>query len=479
MANLSALFYLVFSAVTLSLMGLSKAQADLQTDPKVTQSRDPIAVQTKVVPTHSGVQVAPLTIAESVQQALDKNPDVLTARAAVDQTDANFHLAISKVFPTIGATAQANYVKNSPLLAPDVVFGGQPYNQYQAYLNVNQPLYQGGAILAGYGYSKKDREIKKYALYVQERTTTESVIEAFYSVLLNQRLKQILDDTYSLDLEITKIGERYFKIGRAQKIDLLQLQTETALLPAQIAQAQSNMETSAYSLAVLLRDLNTTQIRVTGELVAPDPKWVRSLLATKMKELPEVSEARTQVDQFEDTKQIDLATYYPSANIVGQIGRNAYSKTDLLDNNATSWTIGLQLNIPIFSGLASIYTKDSLVAQEHQLEFAEAKTSDTVSANQINTEKNLTVAETQLSTGEEAARYGRESLKEAQKDWKLATINYTQYQTSEQAYLTAETTLYNAKYNYIVSVAKYFEAVGVPIEKLVAELDRLSKVSTR
>jgi outer membrane protein len=416
-----------------------------------------------------------LTISNSVQQALDKNPDVLTAREQLNQTESEFRLAIAKVFPTIAGQVDGSYAKNSPLLSSNVLFGGDTYNQYQVDLTLNQPLWDGGAIAAGYHYATKDREIKQYALEVQERTTTESVIETFYTVLLNQRLYEIYKQNYAFDKEILGITERYFKIGRAQKIDLLQVQTQTALMPPQISTAEAAMVTSAATLAQLLRDLNVNNLRVKGSLVAPDAKWVKSMLTQKMTELPEISEIRRQVDQLGDTRDIDLAPFNPQLAFVGQIGRTAYSKTDLLDDNATNWTLGLQLNIPIFQGLTSVYTRQNLASQQKQLEYTETKTADTVSSNEIQTEKNYKVAEDTLKSTEEAAAYGRESLNEAKRDWKLALISYTQYQTSEQAYLTAEIGYYQAKYNYIVAVAKYFEAVGVPIHFLVEKLDTLSQ----
>ena len=97
-----------------------------------------------------------------------------------------------------------------------------------------------------------------------------------------------------------------------------------------------------------------------------------------------------------------------------------------------------------------------------------------MSVNQIQTEKNMNTAQTSLETSRIAAGFGRESLVEAEKQYRLNTINYTQYQTSLQAYLTSETGYYQAKYNYIVAVGQYFVAVGIPLGKLVDELETLS-----
>jgi outer membrane protein TolC len=414
-----------------------------------------------------------MTIKTAVQHALDRNPDILKSREAVNQAGYDYRTAIAKVFPTISANATGDYQKDSSLLNyPN--FGGNAYNQYQVFFSLNQPVYQGGAIMAGFRYANDNREIQRYSAQVTERTTTESVIEGFYSVLLNERLYLILKNTYDVDKEILNIGNRYYKIGRDQKLDVLQLQTQLATLVPQIAQAKNQIEISAASLATLLRDLDMTQIRVQGELVAPDPQWVKKMLEKKMKELPEVTQARIQVEQSEEYRTIQLAQYWPTLNVVGQMGKVAYAKTDLLQDAATSWQIGLTLSVPIFSGLASLSQRNSLASQTKQLEYAETKTGDTVSVNQIQTEKNFYTAQTALETSKVAADLGKQSLVEAEKQFKLATINYTQYQTSLLAYLTAETSYYQSKYNYIAAVAQYFDAVGVPIGNLVEELDRLS-----
>ena len=236
-----------------------------------------------------------------------------------------------RFFPTIGATANGNYEKDSSLLNyPN--FGGTAYNQYQVFFTLDQPVYQGGAILAGFKYAKENRDIQNYAAQVQERTTTESVIEGFYSVLLNERLHQILKYTYDVDKEILSIGNRYYKIGRDMKLDVLQLQTQLATLVPQIAQAKNQIEVSAASLATLLRDLDAPQLRVQGQLVAPDPKWVHEMLAKKMPELPEVTQARVAVEQSEDNRTIQMAQYWPKLDVIGNMGvslmpRRTFCKT--------------------------------------------------------------------------------------------------------------------------------------------------------
>jgi outer membrane protein len=415
---------------------------------------------------------APLTVQEAVKEALDQNPDVRIARDALTQSRANTSFAISKALPALNAQVNANYLKSSSA-STNPPFGGNPYNQYTALLALTQPLYD-GAIWAGYKYSQKDEAIKSLNLEVAERTLTQQVLEAFYSILFEERQLHILQDTLKVDEETLAVGQRYFKIGRAQKIDVLQLQTQTALLVPQIAQMEDLMRTNAATLAQLLRKLDANSLRIKGALATPDSAWVKEIIKKRKAELPEVVAARETVEQFGYNRDITMAAYWPKLDILGQMQRQAYTKRDLIDGNNTSWSIGLQLNIPLFAGLGSFRQREALAAQEHQLELTETKTADTVSVSQIQTERDLQVAQTTLETSKLAAMYGRESLKEAQRTYRLQTINYLQYQSSAQAYLTSETGYFQAKYNYIIALAKYFNAIGVPPSELVAKLEELS-----
>jgi outer membrane protein TolC len=415
----------------------------------------------------------PFTIDLAIQQSLERNPEVQKYRERITEDHSAFSYAIAKVFPTIGFQGNSNYLKN-PASETGSLFGGEAYNQYSLLLNFNQPLWDGGALLAGYKYAKKDLEIRQKDLEVQERTTELSVLQAFYGVVLNQHLYQILKDDYDVQKEVLNIVDRYFRIGRAQKLDVLQQKTLVASLPPQIAQADDQLKTAASQLAALLRELSSEGIRVQGTLADPDLSWVQATRNKYRTELPEITRSREAIAQFDDTTDVQMAPNNPSLSLLGNYGRNSYTKTDLLDDNNTSWTVGLQLSIPIFSGLSSIYQKKVLASQRIEMEKDDISLNDTQASLEIQTEKNVEVAKSQLDQNKLAAQYGKESLAEADKDWRIATINYTQYQTSQQAYLTAETNYYQSQYNYIIAIANYFAAVGTPLDHLIDELTRLS-----
>jgi outer membrane protein len=420
--------------------------------------------------------IPPFTIQDAMTRALEKNPSVLSAREAEVQDEANIKFAYTKLFPVVNGTLVAAHNKSETLNSTNPLFQGSPYNEYTAGLTLTQPLYS-GALFPGVRYAEKDLKIKRYAEEIQERTTEESVVEAFYSVLENERLLRLYKEAQKVNEDILVVAKRYERIGRAQKLDVLQVQTQVAQLTPTIAQAEDAMRTAAAQLATLIRSLDANAIRLQGAFVVPQVDWVKKMVGQNKKELPDVLQARETVNQYEDTRAITMATYWPTLNFVATTQRDGYSKQDLTNSDATSWGMSLQLNVPIFAGLGSFKQDEVLASQERQLELAETSTADTVSVNQIQTEHDFEAAVKTLESSKLAADYGIETLKEAQRTYRLQMINYLQFQTSEQAFLTAQEAYIQAKYNYIVTLSKYFNAMGVPDSLLIAKLDELTKTA--
>jgi HAE1 family hydrophobic/amphiphilic exporter-1 len=429
-----------------------------------------LALTAPVETTNGGLS---LSIQSAVQYALDRNPDVLSGREAIEQDNKNIKYAITQVFPTINATGSALKEKDAVLENNGASFGGNAYNTYTIIGKLTQPLWDGGAILAGLSYANKDKQIKQKNLEITERTVTLSVLQAFYSVILNRENRDILNQTLKVEQQSLVTTDHYYKIGRAQLLDVLQSKTNLALLLPQIATAENQMKAQASQLVSLLHENQAKSVNLVGSLEAIDMPSVMELLPLK-KELPEISVARLTINQFDDTITETLAPNWPSANIQASYGRDSNVKSDLFNDYATQWTVGLYVTVPIFSGLSSVYQRQALLSQQQQLRYTEQKTLDTLSYNQVQSERDLDTALANLKSSKSAADLGAASLKEAQREYRLQTINYLQLLSTQQTYLQAESSYVQAEYNYISGIANYFVASGIPLTRLLDILETKS-----
>jgi outer membrane protein len=410
----------------------------------------------------------PLTVGDAVDRAIQANQNVLYYRERIDEADSGISYAKSSIFPVLNGVVTGEREKDAVNLG-SAKFGGSAYNNYSAQITLVQPLYRAGLISGGIGVAEKEKAIRTEDLETTERDLTLSVIEAFYTVLESEQLTQFVKQTLDVEQESLSTAQEYFRIGRGQLIDVLQIKTQIALLYPQLASAENTTKNSAAQLTALLHAGQTSNLNLSGDLNPVKTQEIAKLVATK-KELPEITRNKELISQFDDTIKVQMSVNYPSLNIIGGIGRTAYTQSDLFNDYSTGWSIGLQLNIPLFSGLSSIFQRHVLARQAGELEYQYHYLLDTLSSNQVQAERNLDTAATVLQSSQSAAEFSAASLREAQRDFRLQTISYLQLLTSQQSYLQAESSYVQAKYSYIDSVAKYFVATGIPISGLVTVL---------
>ena len=411
-----------------------------------------------------------LTVSSAVKTALERNPTVIAAQEKLIEQDGNRSYAFAQIFPTVSSTLSTVHRKDAVNTA-NPAFGGEAYNTYAADIKGTQPIFVAGALSAGLDSAKLSREMSDLDLEITQRNLSVSVIQLFYTVILNQEKLGILIRTQEVDRELLKTTEQRFKIGRSQLVDVLQIKTTHALLDAQIADAKNQVETAAAALASALGEREASQVTVTGSLEPPQIlSFSKKIQEPRGFRIPEFEKVKKQEAQFNDTRTITLAPSLPSVSATGDIGRTAFLKSDLFNSYSTAWTVGLEVNIPIFSGLSSLAQRRILASQSTQLDIGESLLRDHISLAQIQATKNLETSRADILSSEVALDLAKQSLAESKKDYRLATIDLLHYLASEQNLLTAETAWRTAQYNHIVSLAQFMSASGYPVSELIAAL---------
>ena len=412
-----------------------------------------------------------LTVGTAVQTALERNPTVLTAREKLIEQDGNKSFAFAQIFPTVSSSL-STYHRKDAVNVSNPAFGGEAYNTYTADLKGTQPLFVAGALSAGLESAKLGREMSDIDLEIAQRDLSVSVIQLFYTIILNQEKLGILIRTQNVDHELLITTQQRYKIGRSQLVDVLQIKTTSALLDAQIADAKNQVETAAAALASALGEREASQVTVKGSLEPPQIlAYSKKVQEPRGFRIPEFEKVKKQEAQFADTRTITLAPSLPSISASGDINRAAFLKSDLFNPYSTAWSVGLQLEIPIFSGLSSLAQRRILASQATQLDIGESLLRDQISLAQVQATKNLETSRADILSSEVALDLAKQSLVESKKDYRLATIDLLHYLASEQNLLTAETAWRTAQYNHIVSLAQFMSASGYPVSELITALD--------
>lgn len=414
---------------------------------------------------------APLIgIRAAVESARSKNPLYRETKEQMVQAELQVPITRANILPVVSATGTAQYQK-AAANGNQVLFGGDPYNSYGAGLKVTQPLFVVGS-LSAIESSKKSYEISKLNSEISERDLTNNVIQSYYQLVLNNLNVQTLLRQEKIVKESLSTASQRERTGRGQLLDVLQVKTQIALLQAQIAAARNQVEVSAATLANYLGEFQRQQFRVIGSLDAPPIEVIDKQVNLGKYHLPELEKNILSLAQIEDQKQILLGQQLPKLMANGSYGYTSYKKSDIFDDTSLAWMVGLELDIPIFSGFSYIYQKRSLLSQQSQLEIDKTNVENQLTLQQVSSRKNLESAQQSMISGEEALKLAIASSNEARRQYRLATIDFLQLLTVEQSYVTAESTLNQNKFNYIQALANYFVASGQDLNQLIGFLER-------
>jgi OMF family outer membrane factor len=151
---------------------------------------------------------------------------------------------------------------------------------YLASLELTQPIYSGGALMAGIQFGKRGVEYAVQTKLASKQKTARKIIERYLSV---SELKQLLEAANNHLVRLKKYAEttgRYAKIGRSREIDNLQSQVNVELSDQDTQALKKQLADSSLQLAAELQ----TQIEPQDIQTLPEEIKKVSLPQLKFRE---------------------------------------------------------------------------------------------------------------------------------------------------------------------------------------------------
>lgn len=410
-----------------------------------------------------------LSLRHAIQTSLEENGSFAQTKEKEKEADFNISVSRSVYLPNLSAQGALNKQKdaeNNPLL----IARKNSYNQYSLNLHLNQLLYQHGS-LATVSSAEKLRDIALLNTSIARRDLSNNIIQTYFQITLNSRNIRTLTEQRNVVTESLKTAERRQRAGSGRLIDVLQIKTQLALLDGQIVSAQNLLDESRTTLANFLGNSYAQNFIIPDTLEAPSIAELDSLIAKKPAEIPEVQRDDIAISQIDDQRKTLWGQNLPYLNLVGNYAFTSFKDDTLFEQPANSWLIGLQLTIPLFSGLSTVYQNRALLSSQLQLKLERRFIQDQFALQQINSKKNLENAYNSIQTGQIALRLAKESLTEAKKNYLRGTIDYLQYLSIQQQLVVAEQSLNSSKYSYIVAIGNYYASQGQDMMDLVTLLE--------
>lgn len=438
----------------------------------------------------------PLALADAVARALDVGEEVRLADAQLEATDAQVTVARAAGLPQLRLNSGYTQVlENARANIVGAVFG-QNYN-YNGNVNLSQPLFQGGRVVAGLRAARNARLAGRESITEVRAQLAVDVQRAYLDAQAADRLVAIQDTNLAVSDARVRQLEQLARGGRAARFDVLRARVERANLEPLAVQARNDRELAYVQLQRLLnlpadRPLRlTTQVptdsasvaRVLARAVAdttgaaaraPEGRaLVRSAAAVVEARRAAVGVARAdRLPSVSGFVQFGVLALPSSAAFPTRLGQTSSAfcppgspATRVCQNNGffQDRSVGLTVSWPLFDGLR---TRGNIELAESQARTAELQLAQTREQAAVE----AATARAALRRAGTLATAQRQTVAEATEAFRLAELRFarglgTQLEVTDAqfALLTAQTNALRATYDVYLAAADLARATGQPI----------------
>ena len=431
-----------------------------------------------------------LTLEESIEIAKQSNLTLQAAEQNLKAAEAQVRAARAGLLPRITASGNYTYFKDiqksviqaeggfgfpmpgeemngmSPPSADnesdliELEFGA--HHNAQGTINLTQPIFAWGRYYYGYqaadlNYQAIQRDVD--AAYNQLRL---DVSEAFYGTLVVQEFVRVAQQSVSLVEEQLAIAEMSLEAGAATSFDVLRAKVQLANAKSQLIRAQNGVQTAKNVYKTVLNIPLSENISVKGTLEVPENHKIPALkldalVQQALDNRPEVH--RTQFTEHAARKQIDIAKTRSRPDL-GFFTNYQISQNERLTEMNRIWSLGLQINIPIFDGFATRAAVQQSESTLKQVQLGGTQVKVGVEFEVRAAYLNLRGAKTIIEVQREAVAQARESVRIANLQFQNGVITTVALTDTQLALAQAEVNRLQAYHDYLVGLARLEKAIG-------------------
>lgn len=332
-----------------------------------------------------------------------------------------------------------------------------PRDFYDVKVQTTMPLYN-----KDISYNKQIQEqtvsLQREDVALYKRELVKQIKTAYYNYLLSLGLVKVYENSLNLALEGKKVNEKLLANGKGLPAYLLRSDSEIATIQAQIADAVKQSQAAQYYFNFLLNRELRAEIRIDFE-VEKAVAGVYSVVPGVREELSLLSKS---INIQETVLKMNESFYLPKLN--GFVNLGSQSTLGNISSKSGYYFLGLQMDIPIFSGKRNLFK-----VKQTQLDIASAKNALDLSTKQFNmateiAQKNVqsSIISFQASTKsyEAASAY----LRLIEKGYKEGVSTYLETVDARNQWMNAQINYQLKQFNVLIAAAAYErEAASYPL----------------
>ena len=321
------------------------------------------------------------------------------------------------------------------------------FDNYNASLRVTQPIYAGGAIVAGVNSARLFRLITDQTVRSATQDVMYSAERAYYDVMLNQHLLEIsVDAVKTSQAHLDNVRQKR-KQGVSSDYDVLRAEVELSNFQADFIRNKNAVDISKTNLLKIMGVSQDSVFKVIAEFVyEPSEMTLESAVQLAFSNRPDLFGKEFSIKYQNELLKISKSKYYP---VIGGFFEASEAKPDphnpLLIEWGSIWTAGASITLNAFDGLNR---EGSVISQKARLRQSEIDLIDSeeTALFEINS------AILGIQNAAEFVDSQKLNLTRASEGLRLVEVGFREGTNTQLEMLDAQSALTQARVNYYQSI---------------------------
>ena len=362
---------------------------------------------------------------DCVRAALDNNPGLKAKKLAIEQY---------KYLSLAGYNAYLPSVNISHSLSRSGSETVSPSNRASSSLSANEPLLDLKALS-----SIRSAKINYDKAYADYRAESASLRQALYSAFVNLVYAQENMSTQKKILAIRENNSQLVKLdynsGTESRGNMMYAEALTALSSSSVVQAGRSLDSARQTLLNAMGFSEFRPIIAKASLTAPEYAFDAGNIKNIIDDIPQVVSQEKSLESLKERRlsaKYDLFPTLDASQSLNWSGNKEFTGT-------RSWSLGLSLNLPIFSNGITYYANNTKAA-DMALKSGEASLQDlknTLENNILNGYNDFLNAKDNALVNVSVLNANEERYQESQIKYQAGQMSFIDLETTEQSLVDA------------------------------------------
>jgi outer membrane protein len=401
-----------------------------------------------------------LSLDESIRIALHNNSTLKKTENNLDTYHSNVKAAYGAFLPSLGASGSWGWTRSESPGGQTYVYQGTTFpsapetketRNYSIRADASLDLFNGLSNLANLSQAKNDQESAELSFERLKQDIVFNTINLYYNIINNQQLLKVKEeDVIWNQRNLETIIERN-KLGAVTLADVYAQQVRFGNAELEVVRTRNLLESSKSELLDYLSldvldeyqfsdSLSDQELSRLEENLSEEYENLSQIVNEALNNRPDYKSVQLDLESANDGITKAWSGYLPT--LTGSAGFSTYVNRVNELFKSRNYSLGLTLNIPIFSGFST----------ENQVQFAKVNAMNkeiAVSELERQIKKNLKSTFLDMQAAQKAVEVGKRNVVAAEENRKIESEKYSLGAGTLLNVLVANSEFTNAQTNYI------------------------------